>query len=630
MNRGAPNVQQAAHACAGAFADELARSGVEHVCLCPGSRSTPLAMMFAAHPGLTVWTHIDERSAGFFALGMAKALGKPVALVCTSGTAAANFLPAVVEAFYGRVPLLVLTADRPRELRDAGAPQTIDQVRLFGGHVKWFVDMPVPEADTFLLRHARTVACRAVAAARSAPAGPVHINFPFREPLVPLPPADPHPGGSGAAAAWRGRDEGNPYAELWDAAGIDENGLKQLLRMIRDARRGLFVCGPDVSADLSDPLFELSGRLGWPVLADPLSGLRAAAGAPGAVVDAYDAFLRHAPLRERLVPDLVVRFGAMPVSKPLTEYLDAHAAVPQVVIDAGAGWPGSGWRDPILNACAMVRVEPKELCRRLLSLLEQADNRSDGSLDGGPENRGVAGPGSKSGPRGSWRSAWLAVNETTRRLLRSAVDALAEPFEGRVFQELADLLPAGSALYVGNSMPVRDMDAFFPAVARPVRVFGNRGASGIDGVVSSALGVSAAWPGPVVLVVGDLSFYHDLNGLLAAKRHGLSLTIVVINNDGGGIFSFLPQASYPEHFEELFGTPIGLDFRPAVEMYGGTFTRVPDWEGFREAVRTGIAGTGLHVVELVTRRDANARQHRLVWDAVAAGLSDWPDRLGSV
>lgn len=620
------NPQQTIHAFVGAFIDELVRAGVRHVCICPGSRSTPLAMVCAAQPGLRVWMHVDERSAGFFALGMARVLGEPVALVCTSGTAAANFLPAVVEAYYSRVPLIVLTADRPHELRDVGANQTMDQVRLYGTHVKWFVDMPLPEATSTMLRYARTCASRAAALARTAPAGPVHLNFPLREPLVPLP--GPLPDAAQAApSAWTGRADGEPYTAV--AAGertLPGEAVKELAAELGAARRGVIVCGPDTPADAAGPIVNLAWRLGWPVLADPLSGLRAVPASEGGraadeghtlldhpVIDAYDVFLRDRRAVEALVPEVILRFGAFPVSKPLLLYLERWAEKRQIVVD-----PGAQWRDPLLAAGRMVYADPAGLCRALLELDLDLHRELDIALDrpalGGPETSGAG------GARRSWLGAWQALNRATRERLVEQVEALSEPFEGRVFHELAALLPAGTVLYVGNSMPIRDMDAFFPCIGRPVRVLGNRGTSGIDGVVSSALGAAAAVDGPVVLVLGDLSFYHDLNGLLAAKLHRLNVTIVVINNDGGGIFSFLPQAAHPEHFETLFGTPLGLDFRPAVEMYGGRFARASDWDAFRHAVGQAVVTPGLDVIEVVTQRERNWALHRQVYDAVLQGL----------
>lgn len=583
--------EQTLFAYIGAFVDELARSGVHHVCLAPGSRSTPLALMLARHPEITLWTHLDERSASFFALGLAKARREPVALVCTSGTAAANFLPAVIEARYGRVPLLILTADRPPELRDVGAPQAIDQIQLYGNHVKWFVEVAMPDATPGLLRYVRMLAGRAAATALASPSGPVHLNFPFREPLVPL-PVDPEAGND---FAWTGRPDGQPYVAFAQAPRVPERGqLGDIAGALARARRGLIICGPQDDPELAGALTRLAKRLGFPLLADPLSQVRCGEHDRSTVIASYDAFLRDERIATGLVPDLVLRFGAMPTSKPVLLYLQCYPEIPQVLVDGG-----DGWNDPALIASQVIHADPRHFSEALLDVLGDL-----GVMDA------------------SWLSIWKEIDCRARTAIEARLADTEEPFEGRVFAELARMLPDGSTLYAGNSMPVRDLDTFFPASGQSIRFLANRGVNGIDGVVSSAFGAAAGSDGPLVLVIGDISFYHDMNGLLAAKRYGLNATIVLLNNDGGGIFSFLPQAADPEHFEALFGTPHGLDFRPVSELYGAAFTRVDTWEGFRDSVRCGLTSDGLDIIELRTGRDRNVTLHREIWKAVSAALGD--------
>ncbi len=585
----------ATYAYTGVFVDELARSGVRHAVVCPGSRSTPLAWSFASHPAIQAWAQIDERSAAFFALGLAKVTGQPAALVCTSGTAAANFLPAVAEAKLSRVPLLVLTADRPPELRDNGAPQSMDQVRLYGTHAKWFAEMALPEASDELLRYARTIACRAVATARAAPAGAVHINLPFREPLSPAPiPGRPLPPlAERDPVAWQGRPRGRPYVDApRSAAVIDRVQLDELAGALASARRGLIVAGPQTDAALAAPLARLAERHGFPLLADPLSQLRHRQAEQSLIVDNYDVFLRDDGFVQAMAPELVLRFGAMPTAKTLLLYLRAHPAARQIVVDI----PG-GWNEPTLRVEQLIPADPLRLVEGLLSL-EMPDHAPS-----------------------EWTTEWQAVSAATRELVDQEIGEYQQLFEGRVWPELLRVLPSPAMVLVGNSMPVRDCDTFFARSAAALRVLGNRGANGIDGLVSTACGMAAVSPDPVMLVVGDLSFYHDLNGLLAAKRHGLRLTIVVVNNDGGGIFSFLPQAAHPEHFEEFWATPTGLDFGPIVEAYGGRFHRAQDWAAFRAAVREGLAGDGLTVVELPTDRTANVAMHRRLWERTGAMLA---------
>jgi 2-succinyl-5-enolpyruvyl-6-hydroxy-3-cyclohexene-1-carboxylate synthase len=583
---------QALDTVVGAFVDELARAGIRHVCACPGSRSTPLAIKLAQHPDIKLWMHLDERSAAYFGLGLAKAARRPVALLATSGTAAANFLPAVVEACLSRVALVVLTADRPHELRDVGAAQTIDQLRLYGEHVKWFVDLPEPEIGLSAehVRMVRTLAGRAVGTAAAEPAGPVHVNWPFREPLVPEPqPTD-------TQAIWGARAGGRPYVEVSSgrlAPGPDL--VASLGNELAHTARGLILCGPQDDPELPAAIAELAQRLGYPILADPLSGVRRGPHERALVLDAYDAFLRHPQTVEQLVPEVVLRFGAMPTSKPVLQYLQRYASARQIVVDPG------GWREPTGLASDVLHVDPRLLCEALAERVMGADDATT-----------------------EWTGTWQEINAITRATVGRELANQAELFEGKIFSSsaLAGLLPEGTLLYAGNSMPVRDLDTFLPAAAESLRCLANRGANGIDGVVSSALGASAAGVGPVVLVIGDVSFYHDLNGLLAARKHGLDLLVVLVNNDGGGIFSFLPQADLPgDDFETLFGTPHGLDFRPFVEGYGGRFERVADWPSFQNAVSEGLARGGLAVVEVPTNRVRNVVLHREVWRAVAEALA---------
>ncbi|OGO50507.1 MAG: 2-succinyl-5-enolpyruvyl-6-hydroxy-3-cyclohexene-1-carboxylic-acid synthase [Chloroflexi bacterium RBG_16_68_14] len=582
------------HQFVGAFVDELARSGVGHVCLCPGSRSTPLALLLRRHPAVRVWTHLDERSAAFFALGMAKALREPVAVLSTSGTAAVNFAPAVVEAYYARVPLLVLTADRPPDLRGVGAPQTIDQVRLYGPHVKWFVEMLLPEASPEALRYARTVACRAAATARADAAGPVHVNFPFREPLIPAGQGLP-PGRDGAFSL---TDEGAPYVSVAQAPRRpDPADLAPLAKDLLAADRGLIVCGPQDDPDFPQAVARLAEGLGFPLLADPLSQVRCGPHHGPHVIDSYDAFLRDEATSADLAPEVVLRFSGTPVSKALLLYLQRHGGCRQILVDGGGGWS-----DPALTASDVLHADPLSFCEALLVALRSS----------GPRRSRAA--------RADWARRWQATAQRARAGLRRRLAEEPGLSEPGVLAELAGLLPAGATLFAGNSMPVRDLDLCFPGAARPIRFLANRGASGIDGVVSTALGASAVSTGPLVLAIGDLSFYHDMNGLLAVRRHNLSATVVLLNNDGGGIFSFLSQAEEGEHFEELFGTPHGLDFRPAAELYGLDYRRVESWEEFRGAIQQSMGAPGVGLVEVRTDRQANVRLHRELWAAASEAV----------
>jgi 2-succinyl-5-enolpyruvyl-6-hydroxy-3-cyclohexene-1-carboxylate synthase len=566
------------------FVARLAASGVRHAVIAPGSRSTPLTLALTA-PGLSIrpWLQLDERSAGYFALGIARQLGEPVALVCTSGTAAANFLPAVVEASLSRVPLVVLTADRPPELRDRGASQTIDQVNLFGRHAKWFADMPVGTDDPLLERYARSTASRAAALAVESPAGAVHLNFPFREPLLDADMA--------GAPAETVADIGS-----FGAARLtpDADDVRRLAGELR-GRRGLIVAGPESGGLPVDAIVALGAALGWPVVADPLSGLRTGAHDQSLVIEGVDTLAREPEFTSRATPEVVLRFGAPLTSKPLNVWLAGVEGLRQFVVDDAATGTG-GLRGPNALEGATVRADSGLLCEVLVGELG-----GDGAVDG------------------SWRALWCDANVVVSSALGEAIGLLEVPFEGRGALDLAATLPDGATLVVGNSMPVRDIDSFFPRVERGVRIVGTRGAAGIDGVVSTAAGAAAVAEGPVVLVIGDLSFFHDQNGLWAVKRHGLDLTVLLVNNDGGGIFEFLPQRELAsERFEEWFGTAHGLDLSQIVTMYGGRHSVVE--RDAREALRAAIGSPGLDVVELRTDRSTNVGLHRAVFDEARAAL----------
>lgn len=562
-----------------AFVEGLVSAGLRHACFAPGSRSTPLVLALARERRIRLWDHLDERAAAYFALGLARALAEPVAIVTTSGTAAANVLPAVVEARLSQVPLVVLTADRPPELRDAGAPQTIDQLRLFGSHVKWFAEAPVPDALPLAIAAARTLGRRAVAIAAAFPPGPVHLNLPYREPLIPHFPSASEPVQGHILAP-------PPHPEPEE--------LADLAAHLRARPHGLIVAGPQPDPRLAPLVVALARALGYPILADPLSQLRAGPHRRELVLDAYDAALRESAVVRALRPEVVLRLGGFPTSKPLQLALDAWSESLQVLL-ANGDWP-----DPLHRAQWVVQGALGPTLRALHAAV-------------------TAAPGGRVDP--DWAMRWIRLDRAARAALTTGLQQIDEVFEGRVFAELATLLPEGAALVAGNSMPVRDLDSFFPASEKAVRFFANRGANGIDGVTSTALGIAAAHPGPTVLVTGDLSFYHDLTGLLAARRHRLRATIVLLNNDGGGIFSFLPQATeVPDQFEFLFGTPHGLDFRHAAGLFDLRYLQPGDWVAFRRALESSLGTDGVSLIELRTDRQRNVTLHRTLWSAAGAAV----------
>jgi 2-succinyl-5-enolpyruvyl-6-hydroxy-3-cyclohexene-1-carboxylate synthase len=575
MTSSAPNVEAAF-----AIVDALAASGVRHAVLSPGGRSAPLALALVQTESVRDWIALDERSAGFFALGMARHLGEPVAVLCTSGTAAANLLPAVAEASQSYVPLVILTADRPPELREWGAAQTIDQVALYGAQVRWSADAPPPTSDVDLVRYYRALASRAVAIARRAPAGPVHLNLPLREPLVP-------------ADAWPSRPRGCDAAAITVVEACDEapaGALDQLAQRLAGEERGVVVCGPRAElADTATEIAALASRLGWPLLADPLSGLRFDPRTRDVQADAYDLLLRDAIFTTGHRPRAVLRFGGAPVSKALGSLLAQGAPFHAVVAPPGT------WPDPWHVATDVVHAGAPSVVRGLLDRLA---------------------------PRAtsSWHRDWIAPSRAVRDAVGARLAAEAELFEGKVAAELIERLPDRALLHVGNSMPVRDLDTFGGAGERALAVACNRGVNGIDGVLSTALGAAAVSGQPVALLVGDVSFLHDAGALHLATALDFDATVVVINNDGGGVFSFLPHARYGAIAERVFGTPHGLRPAAIADGFGLRAQVATDWPGFRRALEGAVGRRGLDLIELPSDRARNHALHQSYADTAREAL----------
>ena len=550
-----------------AFVDELHRCGMQAACTAPGSRSTPLVLSLVRDGRLRCYSHLDERVAGFFAVGLAKASGRPVAVACTSGTAAVELAPAVYEAREARVPLVVLTADRPPELRDVGAGQTVDQLKLYGDAAKWFVEVGTHEATPARLRWIRTLACRAFWTASTGRRGPVHLNVPLREPLVldegeALPPDD------------SGRPGGRPWVAHAQAAA--RPAQVTLGRRARGSSSPAATSATRHCPRRSRARRSAAATRCWPTRSR----------APGAAARRWRTTTRCCATRP-----------SRPPTRPTSCSASATCRRPS---RCASGWPGRPTR-----------------CR---SRLDPEEGWQD--PDGVVETMLVADPRGDAGrPRRLRRPGLAALVARRRRGAATAIaatlgDALSEPL---VAAQLGADLPPTATCFVASSMPVRDVETFWPARDAPPRALSHRGANGIDGTVSGALGAAAAGAGPVVLLIGDVALAYDLGALASAARLGLSLTIVLLNNDGGGIFSFLPVARERDAFEEHVATPHGLDFARAAALYGCAYTRADDPAALRTAL--DAAGDGVTLIEVRTDRDENVALHRRVWAAVADALS---------
>ena len=592
-----------------AIIDELIRCGVKDICLCPGSRSAPLAIAAANRKELQTRVHLDERSAAFFALGLAKSQKVPVALLCTSGTAAANFLPAIIEAHYSRIPLLVLTADRPAEMRGWGVPQTIDQTHIYSRYVAWFAEAPLPECSTAIFRAIRSLACRAVIEASSLPARPVHLNVPLREPLDPgINDADQSALSQIDPVALYGRDKGEAYIQQYPQTPLqDSQCLRSIVSVIASAKRGVMVCGvneaEDVNADQADKFAELIDRfsayLGWPVLADVCSQVRFGVGAGMGVEDSriisyYDLFLRDYDFAARLKPDVVLLFGSQPISKSLRLWLQHNHQAKIILLDADRRWPNA---DQLVS----LRIEclPSAFIQNIMD-----------------ELKGQHCPDSLS-PDPLWLELWRTAENSCKNVIHRLKAGTANSLqitEAQIGACLIDMLSNDCALFLSNSMPIRDLDSFSGLSAKNIAVFCNRGANGIDGILSTALGLAAGRKNgkPTVLLTGDLAFLHDIGGLLAARKFDINLTIVVINNDGGGIFSFLPIARFAQEtsFNELFTSPHGVDLALAAQLYSLNYQCARTLRELKEMLDTAFQTSGTRIIEVPVDIDSSTLFHK--------------------
>lgn len=547
------------------------QAGVNDIVISPGSRSTPLAYAFSLTKEFNTYMQIDERSAGFFALGMAKAKQSPVLLLCTSGTAAANYFPSIVEASYARIPLIVLTADRPHELREVGAPQAIDQVQLYGKHVKWSVDLPLAddhkETIPFIVRHTG----RAIAHAKAAPMGPVHMNIPFREPLL---------------LDFDYQIEASTFQKSLPGTIVaSQTNMNFVEQTIAQASRGLLIVG-ELSADTDkNEFWAFAKSIQWPVLADSLSQLRT--GVPKEcqhlLIDQYDALLKSEHFKQSIVPDVVIRFGAQPVSKPLSLFLKDVQPEIYIAVDEDPLF-----RDSLGVVTHHVHSEAQALWKELSNI---------------QENEALP----------KWTEANTIATKHVERYINEQHD------EGALAGLLFKHLPDGSDLISGSSMPIRDVDTFFNQTDKDISIYANRGTNGIDGVVSTALGIQQARKRPATLLIGDISFLHDSNGLLVTRFHETDLTIVVMNNDGGGIFSYLPQSTEETYFEKLFGTPTGLTFDSIATMYEAEYFAVESKEDFTKALTTPKQ-KDLRIIEVKTNRQQNVLKHRQLWNGITEEL----------
>lgn len=593
--------------------DELHQLGVRHAVFSPGSRSTTLAMLFQSHGGFHTYMNIDERSAGFMALGIAKAQGEPAVLVCTSGSALTHYGPAVVEAKHSGVPMIILSADRPYTLQQVGAPQTIDQQKYFGTAVNYYEELSVP-SESHYYTYPRQVARRAYLKANDHKLGPVHINVPLFEPLVPHREEEYFKQGRSA----------KPFRL------VKHEEIPRLASLL-NGKRVLILGGPTVTNPKA--VVDFAGRIGAVVIGDPLSNLRQYEG----VISSYDAFLAHHERWDDLRPDVVVQLGQIPVSKRIQQWMGTLTDIDYITVSPNADVVNPSLTTTI-HVMADIDVFLAELCGGLFvvpepstkisdeeqellnrSSVEESEVNTDGyelglqqeNIDIDKKHREEDGNGVSAYhtiANTEYVRVWQGIESDSREQL-DKVQHEPTLFEGRTIHMLQQIMPDEGQILVANSMSIRDMDYFWATGRSQAMVYGNRGTNGIDGTVSTALGLSTNGK-PTVMVTGDLSFFHDLNGLAIGKTHGMNLTIILHNNDGGGIFQYLPQKG-TDDFDYLFNTPQGIDYSGLAIMYGLDYVKVTTNAELESAMKQYIGTEGVHIIEVPTSKEISRELHKV-------------------
>ena len=564
-----------------ALVDEFYQLGVRHAVFSPGSRSTTMAMLFKEHEGFETYMNIDERSASFMALGIAKAHKEPTVLVCTSGSAVAHYLPAVLEAQYSRVPLIILSADRPHTLLHVGAPQTVDQHKIFGTAVNYFEELAVPQ-ESHYYTYPRQVARKAYMKAMDTKKGPVHINVPLFEPLVPELSRNHFEAGRSSFKVVKpnyssvfGCDNRNNLPHINNATDIahGNDGTKEINDLLERYERILILAGPQIDIDEAETICSFGEALQAPILADPLSNVRRC-DTSKVVISTYDALLARQALWYELKPDCVIQFGQIVVSKRVQQMIASWTDVEYIEVN-----PTMDSMNPTGKTTMHMQASID-----VFTHLYGKNNNSD-----------------------TYLNIWRRLDQAGKKQLSLASD---EPhcFEGRTIRELQKQIPEDGQIFVANSMTIRDFDYFWFSGESKAVLYGNRGVNGIDGTISTALGLAANGR-PTYLVTGDLSLFHDLNGLAVAKTHNLNLTIILHNNDGGGIFEYLPQKG-TKHFDYLFSTSQGLDYSGAAKLYGCGYTKISSPDELSSVLANVSQETGVHIIEIPTNREYSRELHK--------------------
>jgi 2-succinyl-5-enolpyruvyl-6-hydroxy-3-cyclohexene-1-carboxylate synthase len=562
------------------FTARLSELGVKHVCISPGSRSTSLTLSFASNKKFNVYPIVDERSSSFFALGLAKQSKTPVAIVTTSGTAVAELYPAIIEAYYQRVPLIICTADRPQILRGSGANQTINQHNIFNNHIRLFKDAGLPNLHN--LSSVRKLAELAIHIATKLDRGPVHLNFPFEKPFEPDTITD-------IVDETELENISNKNSFLFPEPKQPKLNIPFLSKLFAGKNRGLILVGyNNYKEDFPKLLIEFSNKYNYPIYIDGACGLRFGKHEKDNIVENLTSIVRSENFQKNYDPDLIIQFGATPTANVLLDFFKNSNAKKILVNEFGDR------NDPSLTAKKILKVNPSNFCKEVLN-----DNKSQ-------KNKNA-----------EWLDDFKAINLVARVTKEKFIQNSAFPFEGRIGLEALNSLTDNSNLMISNSLPIRDIDFFAPTLNKQINLFTNRGASGIDGINSTALGIAKSSGKKTFLIVGDLAFFHDMNGLHNAIKYKIPLTIILVNNSGGGIFESLPIAGYKDFMKQNFLTPLKINFRKFVEAYGGNFISIKDWTHLKKELKFSYGNRNLTVLEIKTDAKRSKLIRQKYWSAVA-------------
>lgn len=585
-------------AWAESFVNEMAAGGVKYVCISPGSRNTPLTWAFAQNKEIRKYVNIDERSSGFFALGLANRTGSPVALVCTSGTAAVEFYPAIVEAYQQRIPLVICTADRPPELRCTGTNQTINQDNLYKNHIRFFADVGLPDMSIKKITSLKKTAISAIKICCYKNKGPVHINFPFRKPFEPDNYTDEISNKTNSLLSKTIYKLPQYDTEI---KITEEKWFLNIVEKLKHIQRGIITVGPEKYSDeFYAYVIKLSGILKYPILADgcsqlrflsfsanqPITQTRGVSGVTKNIICNYEAMFRSASFSEAYLPEIILHFGRTSTSKGMEDFYGKHSPLKIMINEEG------DFFDPTRKGKSY-KSSPTHFCKSIIECLPVDKHLREEEY---------------------WLKPYLYADQLLEQLKHKILFNCRFLNEIRIINEFLDSVPINSSIMLSNSLPVRDFDYWASCSSKKLKVFNNRGASGIDGIISTALGIASVKKGPVFLITGDLAFYYDLNALLTAVKYSIPLIIILINNNGGGIFNSLPISRYPDFLREYFITSHKLNFEKLTKAFGVNYSKVKKWSDYKDLMRKAVTKKNTSVIEIQTDAVRSLDLRKQYWE----------------